>query len=100
MLRIEDIDRLEIVSSASVLVGDLQDFAVRPGLRERLLNPRSRGFVTIGERPLVVGNARLTPRLQPIQNRRFSHLYHSVWPRDGDQVRLVLPLVAFPQERI
>src|SRR6266568_2993899 len=88
MFRIEHVDRLEIVSRATLVIGDLQNFAERASVRVRPLNSRTRGFLPIGESPLVAGYVRRTPRPRPIQSRLFSYEYGLVRPHDGNQRRL------------
>src|SRR5437764_14325727 len=100
MFRIEYVDGFEVVSRPTLFVGDFQDFAERAGAGVRLVDFWARGFLPVGESPLIARNARSAPRPRSIQSRLFPYQHRLVRPRDGNQDRLVLPLVGFPQEGI
>src|SRR5258708_4172556 len=59
-LRIEHVDRLEIVVRAAPVVGDLEDLAVRAGLGVDALDSLSRRVPAVRERPFEPCDARIT----------------------------------------
>ncbi len=98
---IDDVDDGEIPGHAAPGIGDLQNFAIIPGLRIGALDARSRRRASLGKRPLVAGDLSAgTPRPRAVEHDLLTDECHMVRPGHGDDAGPVLAVVGLQQKRV
>src|SRR5262249_38602890 len=96
---LDDIDDGKIVIDAPIPIGHLEDLAETSRAVVLAFHPWSDRRRAVAEAPLVPTDlARGAPRTGTVEGHGFAGPCHEVWPRHGDDGRLVLAPIGLPQE--